>query len=530
MKSRRPAPGFRSGKVAAVEQAMMVDAVLSNSEALSSGMISGRGKVRGAFVVVCGPDGSGKTSLARELLGRVGHRGKYFHFIPSPPNHLDNCPPEVATSVEKNRTRGSRLVGFLRIVWNLGRAWTAYLMAIRPALQGGFLVVGDRWLYGYTAQPMALKFYGPEWVARLVLRVMPQPDLVVVLEAPSEVIYERKSELSLDEIDGERRQWSQVFGRKITLDARRTIAELCDETLARLGMGAQFRKYPPVHGHVLLPAASKAAALASSTLYTPGRSRGLLAQRVGRGLLRATGTVWLPMANPSEIPLNEENREALAALLAANDLQHDNIGLYTRRQDDRTGFSILIINGSKAVGFVRVGLPGELDMECRALELLEIFSPLTFHYPRLLDRKRAGPVDLILQTVVLEGYHRPPRRPPLDEIVAEIQLALGDFPKPPDAPDHWVPMHGDFTPWNLRDKGGQLSLIDWESVGWGPPLADQVFYIARSMQLGQRHPKGEWGPEAARFWLERLPKAQNPREARFGEGFREVLERYDPHG
>ena len=72
------------------------------------------------------------------------------------------------------------------------RAWTSYILAIRPAVRSGSVVVGDRWLYGYAAQPLALKFYGPEWVARLMLRLMPQPDLVMVLDAPAEVIRERK--------------------------------------------------------------------------------------------------------------------------------------------------------------------------------------------------------------------------------------------------------------------------------------------------------------------------------------------------
>ena len=68
--------------------------------------------------------------------------------------------------VEKNRSVGIRLAGLLRIGRNLVRAWIAYFVAIRPAVRSGSVVVGDRWLYGYVAQPLPLKFYGPEWVAR----------------------------------------------------------------------------------------------------------------------------------------------------------------------------------------------------------------------------------------------------------------------------------------------------------------------------------------------------------------------------
>ncbi|MCH8283604.1 MAG: hypothetical protein IIC20_03400 [Chloroflexi bacterium] len=63
--------------------------------------------------------------------------------------------------------------------------------------------MGDRWLYGYLAQPRPLKFYGPRWVARLALFLAPRPDLVVLLEAPADIAYSRKPELSRAEIEQE---------------------------------------------------------------------------------------------------------------------------------------------------------------------------------------------------------------------------------------------------------------------------------------------------------------------------------------
>lgn len=72
-----------------------------------------------------------------------------------------------------------------------------YLVRIRPAVRQGALVMGDRWAYGYLVQPRALKFYGPVWMARLAVRLLPQPEVVVNLVAPAEVIRSRKAELSL---------------------------------------------------------------------------------------------------------------------------------------------------------------------------------------------------------------------------------------------------------------------------------------------------------------------------------------------
>jgi aminoglycoside phosphotransferase (APT) family kinase protein len=85
-------------------------------------------------------------------------------------------------------------------------------------------------------------------------------------------------------------------------------------------------------------------------------------------------------------------------------------------------------------------------------------------------------------------------------------------------------MHGDFTPWNLRQNGGHLSLIDWESVEWGPPLGDQVLYEAASLALSRRSPSRSFNSEAAGFWLERFEPAENSRDARLTKRLREVLQ------
>lgn len=484
-------------------------------ESLSAQSLQG-GSKRGSFVVLVGPDGSGKTTLAKALLDRAGESGRYFHFIPTPLNTLERYPSEDGQLVEKNREHGSRILGLLRIGRTWLRAWISYVLSIRPAVRAGSLVVGDRWLYGYLVQPLALKFYGPRWFARLIMRTIPQPDLVAVLDAPMAVIRDRKAELSAEEIESEREAWSSaIHGPRITLDSTLPSQSLADQVLHRLGAAEKWRKYPPLLGHVLIPARPRQAALAGSTLYTAARPRGLTAQRIGRGLIRTLGTRWLPTAKPSDMPFESGHREVISQLLADHGCRHDRIAIYTRSQASRVGYSVLALQGTTPVGFVRVAGTGELDLECQALELLEAFGPASFRHPKLVGRSNAGLVDFVLQSVVLDGYHRPPRRtPPLDAIVAEIQAALAKLPKPEGTPDHWLPMHGDLTPWNLRESGNRLSLIDWETVEWGPPTADQTLYSAASLALGLSRRSEPLSAEASTFWLDRISKTGNSRDER----------------
>jgi hypothetical protein len=72
-------------------------------------------------------------------------------------------------------------------------------------------------------------------------------------------------------------------------------------------------------------------------------------------------------------------------------------------------------------------------------------------------------------------------------------------------------MHGDLTPWNLREAPGHgLLLYDWERAGWAPQGADEVLYgLAQAGLRGGHHTRearllcARW-PEAAAFWAARL--------------------------
>jgi hypothetical protein len=77
-------------------------------------------------------------------------------------------------------------------------------------------------MYGYIAQPEALRFHGPDVLARAVVRLLPRPDLIVNLTAPPHVIRERKQELTLPQIEQELLAWSSLRVPNMqTLDATR---------------------------------------------------------------------------------------------------------------------------------------------------------------------------------------------------------------------------------------------------------------------------------------------------------------------
>jgi thymidylate kinase len=192
----------------------------------------------GAFVVIVGPDGVGKTTVARAIIDQ--HRGPsaYFHFLPTGGGGMSARPgEEIVAQPPRLDRRGVTLFGWLRLARNVVRWWFGYFVRVRPALRRGCLVISDRWLYGYIVQPSALKFFGPHRVAVAAFRLLSRPDLVVNLAARPETIRQRKQELTVAQIQAELERWSRLPASRLkTFDASdppERIAQRVLETVFR---------------------------------------------------------------------------------------------------------------------------------------------------------------------------------------------------------------------------------------------------------------------------------------------------------
>jgi thymidylate kinase len=199
--------------------------------------MSSGSNARGRFVVLVGPDGVGKTAVARALLAQHGGPAAYFHFLPPTRGPLLRSLGPAPPPPPKATPGGWIVLGWLRLLRNTGRCWVGYLRTVRPALKRSWLIIGDRGMYGYVVQPHALKFQGPELLARAVMHLLPRPHLIVNLAAPPDVIRERKEELTLSQIEHELVAWSSLPVPNVqTVDATRPPHEIANEILAVLAL------------------------------------------------------------------------------------------------------------------------------------------------------------------------------------------------------------------------------------------------------------------------------------------------------
>ncbi|WP_123815639.1 phosphotransferase [Myceligenerans xiligouense] len=268
--------------------------------------------------------------------------------------------------------------------------------------------------------------------------------------------------------------------------------------------------------NVLIPAGSRRGAAAGISLITRSRWYAVTSQWALWGAAGLLGPGAVPGERVDwEAPGGPELWPALRAALPA----FDGLAVYSRPQASRTGLAVLLLRASRPVGFLKLREdPAELDREQRALSAFPGGLAETFRVPQVLDRGEAAGLHWLLISAMPPRPAAPAWRTPVGPLLEDVRRHLARvLHRPEGTPDHWEPMHGDLTAWNLRRNGRGLPwLIDWEDASWAPPGADLFYYRASNVAAFGRPPSGsamrgtttdESAPghaEAAAFWLDRL--------------------------
>jgi thymidylate kinase len=166
------------------------------------------------WVAVLGPDGSGKSALVSALrdswpptLGRV----HTYHLRPRRLNRRGASSEPVVDphgQPPRGRLASSVLLALVLLDWWIGY-WTQ--IAKQRAKYG--LVVFDRHMLDMVVDPARYRYGGPPSLAQLACRLAPQPDVMVVLDAPPEVVRGRKQEVTPEESRRQNLAYRRLAGR-----------------------------------------------------------------------------------------------------------------------------------------------------------------------------------------------------------------------------------------------------------------------------------------------------------------------------
>jgi thymidylate kinase len=194
---------------------------------------------RGFTVALIGPDGAGKTTVARRLEAALPFRVEYLYMgvNPDSSNRLlpttrvvralrrrrgarpDVAPPTGSRAGEPTAPRGRMQSGlrsarsFVRLANRLAEEWHRALVATVHRQRGEVVVFDRHFFADYYAYDVAAK---PRRTASrrlhgfILARLYPKPDLVIYLDAPAEVLLERKGEGTLESLERRRREYLEL--------------------------------------------------------------------------------------------------------------------------------------------------------------------------------------------------------------------------------------------------------------------------------------------------------------------------------
>jgi thymidylate kinase len=458
----------------------------------------------GLVVLVAGPDGAGKTTVATALpeaceglFRRHVRQHTRPKVLPRPGALLGKKSRDWSRphdSIPHGRFVSHGLLLYYWLDFFLG-GW----VRIRPARVRTGLVLVERGWWDLAVDPRRYRLQVPASAVRALGRFLPQPDLALVLDAPADAIRARKRELTEDEMIRQGLAWEDALPnklRRVRLDAsqplndvvraaRDEIVQVLEQrAISRLGRGwldvprpgrgertTTSASTPP---RLILARGPRAAAVRSLLMYQPCTFRGRMAWE-GARLLAGFGGFRL-------LPRGEGPPRALREMLAPHLPRRSTYAV--AESNDPGRFVAAVINEhGEACAVAKIALEAEgrqaLEREGDALIAFARFLAPPLSVPRVLLRDEG---ILLLQPVIW----RPRRRPWM--LPLEVARGLGAFYQAGIRSGHAGLTHGDVAPWNLLRTDREWVLTDWEEAGEnGEPFADLFHYLVQA-HLNLRRP------------------------------------------
>jgi thymidylate kinase len=153
----------------------------------------------GLTVVLCGADGSGKSTAARAIIEGLRptfspQRGREFHWKPPLFSARRRAERGLITDPHAEPPR-NRLVSLLFFGFHWLEFFLGWPLCVQPAAFRGGLVLIDRFYYDFFVDQRRYRLRVPRWLVGLGYRFLAKPHLVLLLDAPVEVLQSRKQEV-----------------------------------------------------------------------------------------------------------------------------------------------------------------------------------------------------------------------------------------------------------------------------------------------------------------------------------------------
>ena len=163
----------------------------------------------GLVVAFMGPDGCGKTTIingVKKDITEAFRQNKQFHLFPKESN---GAAPNIDPHAQIVR---GFLGSLLKLFYFLALYVIGYWSKVLPLKVKSTFVIFDRYYHDLIVDPKRYRHgTGKVWL-HLIGFFIPKPDLWILLDAPSDVIQRRKSEVTTEETARQLKSYNELFG------------------------------------------------------------------------------------------------------------------------------------------------------------------------------------------------------------------------------------------------------------------------------------------------------------------------------
>lgn len=184
---------------------------------------------KGLIIAVSGPDGSGKTSVIKEISSQMEKtfppdKVIKYHWRPGllPPLHRifrGGISKKKGVETDFTNPHGkppySAPVSVLRLLYYSLDFILGYWVNIYIKKAKGNLIIFDRYYDDFFIDKTRFRLKLPDIVIAIISKLIPEPDMYFFLEASADNIFSRKPELSKSELERQLKQYSiQIISKR----------------------------------------------------------------------------------------------------------------------------------------------------------------------------------------------------------------------------------------------------------------------------------------------------------------------------